>query len=109
MYCVRLWILNCTSEEVDAPGPPNAPKTGPQTGIVGDPCASAPVPMRRTACTLVAGYFPPFACASVVRSGTGPFSAPAAGPPPWDVYEFTPETVYALATAEPGGATRFRF
>lgn len=40
---------------------------------------------------------------------TAPYSAPAAGPPPWDIYEFTPETVYALATAEPGGATRFRF
>ncbi|HYI67652.1 MAG TPA: pyridoxamine 5'-phosphate oxidase family protein [Candidatus Limnocylindrales bacterium] len=36
------------------------------------------------------------------------FSAPSAGPPPWDVYEITPTTVYAVATAEPNGATRWR-
>jgi nitroimidazol reductase NimA-like FMN-containing flavoprotein (pyridoxamine 5'-phosphate oxidase superfamily) len=36
------------------------------------------------------------------------FSAPSAGPPPWDVYEITPTTVYAVATAEPHGATRWR-
>lgn len=38
---------------------------------------------------------------------TAPYSAPAAGPPPWYVYRVTPETVYALGTAEPYGATRF--
>jgi pyridoxine/pyridoxamine 5'-phosphate oxidase len=37
------------------------------------------------------------------------FSAPSAGPPPWHVYQVVPETVYALGTAEPYGATRFRF
>ncbi len=37
------------------------------------------------------------------------YSAPSAGPPPWDVYELRPETVYALGTAEPYGATRWRF
>jgi nitroimidazol reductase NimA-like FMN-containing flavoprotein (pyridoxamine 5'-phosphate oxidase superfamily) len=37
------------------------------------------------------------------------FSAPSAGPPPWYVYEFTPRTVYGFATAEPHGATRWRF
>jgi hypothetical protein len=37
------------------------------------------------------------------------FSAPAAGPPPWHVYEVTPKTVFALGTAEPFGAMRFRF
>lgn len=50
--------------------------------------------------------------ASVDESGTSltaPYSAPAAGPPPWDIFEFTPETVYALGTAEPYGATRFNF
>jgi hypothetical protein len=50
--------------------------------------------------------------ASVDESGTSltaDFSAPSAGPPPWDVYEFTPETVYALGTSEPHGATRWRF
>src|SRR5688572_2303179 len=36
------------------------------------------------------------------------YSAPSAGPPPWDVYEITPTTVYAVATAEPHGATRWR-
>jgi PPOX class probable F420-dependent enzyme len=36
------------------------------------------------------------------------YSAPSAGPPPWDVYEMTPRTIYGLATAEPYGATRWR-
>jgi nitroimidazol reductase NimA-like FMN-containing flavoprotein (pyridoxamine 5'-phosphate oxidase superfamily) len=36
------------------------------------------------------------------------YSAPSAGPPPWDLYEITPETVFGLATAEPYGATRFK-
>ena len=38
-----------------------------------------------------------------VRDGTlyAEFSAPAAGPPPWDVYEVTPKTVFALGTASP--------
>lgn len=36
------------------------------------------------------------------------FSAPSAGPPPWDVYEITPTTIFAVATAEPYGATRWR-
>jgi nitroimidazol reductase NimA-like FMN-containing flavoprotein (pyridoxamine 5'-phosphate oxidase superfamily) len=46
-----------------------------------------------------------------VRDGAlyAEFSAPSAGPPPWHVYEVTPTTVYALGTAEPYGATRFRF
>ena len=37
------------------------------------------------------------------------YSAPSAGPPPWDLYKFTPATVFGLATAEPSGATRWRF
>jgi hypothetical protein len=40
---------------------------------------------------------------------THDFSAPSAGPPPWYVYEFTPEDAYAIATREPGGATRWTF
>jgi len=36
------------------------------------------------------------------------FSAPSAGPPPWDVYEITPNTIYAVATVEPHGATRWK-
>src|SRR5690606_22568377 len=31
------------------------------------------------------------------------------GPPPWYVYEFVPEDAYAVATTEPGGATRWTF
>jgi hypothetical protein len=40
---------------------------------------------------------------------TAPFSAPSAGPPPWDVYRFRFEKVIGVATAEPWGATRWRF
>ena len=40
---------------------------------------------------------------------TAPYSAPSAGPPPWDLYEFTPTTAFGVATAEPYGATRWRF
>jgi PPOX class probable F420-dependent enzyme len=40
---------------------------------------------------------------------TAEFSAPSAGPPPWHVYRLTPKTATALATADPGGATRWRF
>jgi hypothetical protein len=40
---------------------------------------------------------------------TAPFSAPSAGPPPWQVYRFTFHTVVGVATAEPMGATRWRF
>jgi nitroimidazol reductase NimA-like FMN-containing flavoprotein (pyridoxamine 5'-phosphate oxidase superfamily) len=36
------------------------------------------------------------------------YSAPSAGPPPWDVYEITPITIYGMATDEPFGATRWR-
>lgn len=38
-----------------------------------------------------------------------PYSAPSAGPPPWDLYRFTFDTAVGLATAEPHGATRWRF
>lgn len=38
-----------------------------------------------------------------------PFSAPSAGPPPWHLYRFTFSTVVGVATAEPHGATRWRF
>lgn len=40
---------------------------------------------------------------------TAPFSAPSAGPPPWYVYRFTFHTAFGVATAEPNGATRWRF
>lgn len=46
-----------------------------------------------------------------VREGAlyAEYSAPSAGPPPWEVYQVTPGTVFALGTAEPYGATRWRF
>jgi general stress protein 26 len=37
------------------------------------------------------------------------YSAPSAGPPPWDLYEITPTTVYGVLSTEPGGAMRWRF
>ena len=40
---------------------------------------------------------------------TAPFSAPSAGPPPWYLYRFTFSTVFGVTTAEPHGATRWRF
>jgi hypothetical protein len=46
-----------------------------------------------------------------VRDGAfhAEYSAPSAGPPPWDLYEITPKTAFGVATAEPHGATRWRF
>jgi hypothetical protein len=38
-----------------------------------------------------------------------PYSAPSAGPPPWQLYRFTLHTAFGVATAEPNGATRWRF
>jgi hypothetical protein len=43
------------------------------------------------------------------RAITAEFSAPSAGPPPWFVYRLTGHTGTALATVDPGGATRWRF
>ena len=40
---------------------------------------------------------------------THEYSAPSAGAPPWYVYEFMPEDAFAVATKEPGGATRWTF
>lgn len=40
---------------------------------------------------------------------TGPFSAPSAGPPPWRLYHFIFHTAIGNATAEPHGATLWRF
>jgi hypothetical protein len=40
---------------------------------------------------------------------TAPFSAPSAGPPPWHVYRLPFHTAFGVATAEPHGATRWRF
>jgi Pyridoxamine 5'-phosphate oxidase len=40
---------------------------------------------------------------------TAPYSAPSAGPPPWQLYRFRFHTAFGVATAEPYGATRWRF
>ena len=40
---------------------------------------------------------------------TAEFSAPSAGTPPWFVYRITPRAATAVATVDPGGATRWRF
>ena len=40
---------------------------------------------------------------------TAPFSAPSAGPPPWHLFRFRFHTIVGVATAEPYGATRWRF
>jgi len=37
------------------------------------------------------------------------YSAPSAGPPPWNLYGITPTTIFGVMAAEPGGATRWRF
>ncbi len=40
---------------------------------------------------------------------TAPFSAPSAGPPPWHLFQLRFHTAVGVATAEPYGATRWRF
>jgi hypothetical protein len=40
---------------------------------------------------------------------TAPFNAPSQGPPPWNVYRIKPRSATVVASAEPGGLTRFRF
>jgi hypothetical protein len=59
----------------------------------------------------IAGVYASQGWEATVRDGalTAEYSGPSAGPPPWDVYRVTPATVYALGTAEPYGATRWRF
>ena len=40
---------------------------------------------------------------------TAEYSAPSAGPPPWNLYVVAPTTAFGVATAEPSGATRWQF
>jgi hypothetical protein len=40
---------------------------------------------------------------------TAPYSAPSAGPPPWNVYRVDFHTAFAVASEEPHGATRWQF
>lgn len=73
-----------------------------EASIVDDPALVA---------KLAAMWAPDWPC-RVDESGvalTAEFSAPSAGPPPWRVYKITPREATALATIEPGGATRWTF
>ncbi|MHB8087089.1 MAG: pyridoxamine 5'-phosphate oxidase family protein [Anaerolineaceae bacterium] len=40
---------------------------------------------------------------------TAPYAAPSAGPAPWNLYRFSFHTAIGNATAEPHGATKWRF
>jgi hypothetical protein len=40
---------------------------------------------------------------------TAPYSAPSAGRPPWHLYRFRFGSAFGVATAEPHGASRWRF
>jgi hypothetical protein len=77
--------------------------------LEGEACiVDDPADVSRLAEVWVAGGWP----ARVDESGvalTAEFSAPSAGPPPWRVYRITPRRATALATVEPGGATRWTF
>ena len=40
---------------------------------------------------------------------TAEYSAPSAGPPPWNLYVVRPRTVFGVSSGDPPGATRWRF
>jgi hypothetical protein len=40
---------------------------------------------------------------------TAEYSAPSAGPPPWNLYVVRHSTAFGVSTADPPGATRWRF
>jgi hypothetical protein len=40
---------------------------------------------------------------------TAEYSAPSAGRPPWNLYVVRPNTAFGVASAEPSGATRWKF
>lgn len=65
-----------------------------------------PATLERLAKAYVASGWP-----ADVRDGAfvAPYSAPSAGPPPWNLYEVTVDSATGVATAEPLGATRWRF
>jgi len=62
--------------------------------------------LQRIAARYAAQGWPARASAGAI---TAEYSAPSAGPPPWDLYEMTPTTAFGVATAKPYGATRWRF
>ena len=40
---------------------------------------------------------------------TAEYSAPSAGPPPWNLYVVRPRTAFGVASSDPPGATRWQF
>jgi nitroimidazol reductase NimA-like FMN-containing flavoprotein (pyridoxamine 5'-phosphate oxidase superfamily) len=48
---------------------------------------------------------------ATVKAGafTHEYSAPSAGPPPWNLYAITPTTIFGVLATAPGGAMRWRF
>lgn len=65
-----------------------------------------PATLERLAARYRAGGWP----AEVAGDAfTAPYSAPSAGPPPWHLYRVRIRTAVGVATAEPFGATRWRF
>ena len=71
---------------------------------------SEPIPWSRALAYLEAGDAAQGWPATVAEGAlTAPYSAPTAGPAPWDVYAVKPITAYGVATAEPYGAMRWRF
>jgi hypothetical protein len=59
----------------------------------------------------VAAFYNDHGWSPTVRDGAfvAEYSAPSAGPPPWDVYWITPVTAFGVLSEDPGGATRWRF
>ena len=75
--------------------------------LEGDATRVADQPTLETAARLYsAGGWPAEVAGDAL---TAPFSAPSAGPPPWHLYRFRFHTAFGVATAEPSGATRWRF
>jgi len=62
--------------------------------------------LRRAAKLYAAQGWPARVSAAAI---TAEYSAPSAGPHPWDLYVVTPSTAFGVATAEPNGASRWRF
>jgi len=65
-----------------------------------------PQTVVRVVANYAAAGWPAHAEGSVI---VAPYSAPSAGPAPWDLYEITPSQAIAVASSEPFGATRWRF
>lgn len=67
---------------------------------------SDPATLERIAARYAAQGWPARASEGAI---VAEYSAPSAGPAPWDLYVLTPVTAFGVATAKPYGATRWRF